>query len=71
MTDQEIAHANQMSADMGPEQDDTEIERTRADTAPTYKEDASNDPPTYDPKEAEASPEYESQQSLGDSIGGD
>jgi hypothetical protein len=24
MTDEEIAHANQMSADMGPEQDDTE-----------------------------------------------
>jgi len=59
-----MAHANQIVADIGPEQDGADVERARADTAPAYKEDASKDPPAYDLKEGGSSPGYDFQQSL-------
>ncbi|KAL7622494.1 hypothetical protein AAE478_008001 [Parahypoxylon ruwenzoriense] len=64
-TDEERAHGAVM-ADQMDRQDDRDRDEVRAsdDLAPAYREDASNDPPAYDPVEAMEPPEYTDQPSF-------
>ncbi|KAI0201343.1 hypothetical protein F4808DRAFT_424866 [Astrocystis sublimbata] len=64
-TDAEIAHGQQMAADMtrNDDRDPAEVKASN-DPAPTYKADASRDPPAYDLVEATKAPVYDHQLSF-------